>query len=1157
MCMQSKSKDELLSKVTELLEENRSLKSSSMEDRKFLADTEQKLKASELKYRSLIECSSDAIFCVDEKGEYQFTNQLFASTFGQTPDYFIGKTFWDIYDKEQADIRFETTNRVFQTGESESIEVEVPLPNKKLYFLATANPVKDETGKVILNLTLAADITKLKYAEMALVESESQNRKKLNSILSGENPIGDLELADIIDIEAIQSMMDDIYALTNIPVAIIDLNNNLLVNTGWQDVCLKFHRVHLETRKKCFECDTELSKDVKSGTFKSYLCKNNLWDNVTPLIVGEKHVGNLFTGQFFFEDAIPDDQVFIDQAAKYGFDVTEYMKAIRKVPVWSREAIEKALVFYTKLANMISSLSHSNLVLARASEARKEAEWKFRALFEKGPIGVAYHQMIYDDNNNPVDYLFLDANESYIELTGVDPRGKMATEAFPGIEKDAFDWIGTFGKVAKTGETIRFEQFLEANNRWYDCVGYQYKPDHFVATFLEITKRKTAEKKLIESEEKYGHLHENTGIGIGYYKPDGTVISYNKLAASHMNGVPEDFTGKSIYSIYPKAEAEFYHNRIKESVLSKESLVFEDCVQLPGGEKHFLSTFSKILNQNQEISGIQIISQDITNLKSIENKLRLSEKRLESIFLVAPTGIGVVKERIITEVNPKICELTGYSADELIGKPSVILYSSQEEYDFVGKEKYRQIAEKGTGVVETIWIKKDGEKMDVILASTPIDASDHSKGVTFTVLDISKRKLAEILLREKTDEIESQNEEYQQINEELIQTNDELHKAKLHAEESDRLKTAFLQNMSHEIRTPMNAIMGFSALLKNNFDNRPKLEKFSDIISQRCNDLLDIINDILDIAKIESGQLPINLEKCDLNSLFSDLTSFFTEHQKHLGKEHINFSLQSNCNDNQNIIVTDSGKLKQIFINLIGNAFKFTENGSIEAGCRVDNNNQLIFFVSDTGIGIPENQQSRIFERFTQLNPGANKLVSGTGLGLSIVKGLITLLGGEIILESKPGIGSTFSFCIPFKNSMPSYQEIVQTEKNNFMNTSEKTILLVEDDMYNTEYLKEILSSAGYNIIHTEYGKEAVKIALNQDVDLVLMDVRLPDINGYEATQQIRPIKPSLKIIAQTAYASNGEKQKAIEAGCNDYISKPAREDLLLKMIEKNILLIS
>jgi PAS domain S-box-containing protein len=388
---------------------------------------------------------------------------------------------------------------------------------------------------------------------------------------------------------------------------------------------------------------------------------------------------------------------------------------------------------------------------------------------------------------------------------------------------------------------------------------------------------------------------------------------------------------------------------------------------------------------------------------------------------------------------------------------------------------------------------------------------------------------------------------YTELITERIQQKLELIAAKEKAEESDRLKTAFLQNMSHEIRTPMNAIMGFSSILTDNFDNKKKLEQYANIINQRGSDLLDIINDILDIAKIESGQLPVNLEECNIFELFNELTSFFTEYKKRLGKEHIDFRLKVNCIEEHTRIITDKVKLKQILINLITNAFKFTDNGKIEGSCKHENG-KLFFYVSDSGIGIPKDKQTVVFERFSQLNQNPKKNIGGTGLGLPIVKGLVNVLGGEIFLESEPEKGSIFSFTIPFKVAVDE-QKTVSHAPSDLKKMAEKSILIVEDDLYNAEYLKEILIDSHLKVFHTETGEEAVTIALSHRIDLVLMDVRLPDIDGYEATRQILRHKPYLKIVAQIAYASSDERQKALNAGCIDYISKPTKKATVLSVI--------
>jgi PAS domain S-box-containing protein len=270
---------------------------------------------------------------------------------------------------------------------------------------------------------------------------------------------------------------------------------------------------------------------------------------------------------------------------------------------------------------------------------------------------------------------------------------------------------------------------------------------------------------------------------------------------------------------------------------------------------------------------------------------------------------------------------------------------------------------------------------------TPYSISNERNGIVGVALDITERKQIEleaILAKEK-------------------------------AEENDRLKTAFLQNMSHEIRTPMNAIIGFAGLMAENCNNREKLEQFSTIIEQRSHDLLAIINDMLDISKIESGQGTLQLEACNINELFSELALFFGDYQNRMDKQHIQLLIHNVLDENTANIITDRYKLKQILINLITNAFKFTESGRIECGCKLSNN-QLLFQVSDTGVGIPGDKHEFVFERFARIDTVISKsYVGGTGLGLPIVKGLVGLLGGKVWLESECNQGTTFYFTINYQ----------------------------------------------------------------------------------------------------------------------------------------------
>lgn len=350
----------------------------------------------------------------------------------------------------------------------------------------------------------------------------------------------------------------------------------------------------------------------------------------------------------------------------------------------------------------------------------------------------------------------------------------------------------------------------------------------------------------------------------------------------------------------------------------------------------------------------------------------------------------------------------------------------------------------------------------------------------------------------------------------------------------------------------MNAIVGFSSLLADNFENKAKLTEYTKIITSRSNDLLAIINDILDISKIESGQIKLNIEKCNIFHLFNELSSHFKEQQQYIEKEDIALTFSTNITNQKGFFLSDKIKLEQILANLIGNAYKFTNSGKIECGCSIKDK-ELLFYVSDTGIGIPSDKYTEVFERFTQLKPEKNKVISGTGLGLSIVKGLISLFNGKIWIESELGKGSTFFFSIPY---MPPDSDNINSDtspKTNNTDFSEKTVLIVEDDQFNAEYLKEILRPTGLTILHTFSGKEAIDIALKNTIDIILMDIRLPDMNGYETTRIIKNQKPNIIIIAQTAYASQNEHIKAISIGCNAYISKPTPKEKLLNIISKQL----
>ena len=388
-----------------------------------------------------------------------------------------------------------------------------------------------------------------------------------------------------------------------------------------------------------------------------------------------------------------------------------------------------------------------------------------------------------------------------------------------------------------------------------------------------------------------------------------------------------------------------------------------------------------------------------------------------------------------------------------------------------------------------------------------------------------------------------------------MHTAEELNAAISRAEESDRLKSMFLSNMSHDIRTPMNAIVGFSEMLMDPALTREESTRFLDIIINSGDALLRLINDIIDISKIEARQLKIIKSDCSLNELLSDLYLSFSEEMSRNKLTNFRLVMSKQNPEKDYTLYTDNIRLRQIFYNLIGNALKFTDSGSIEFGYTFSDPKVFCFFVRDTGIGIPKDKLDFIFERFGQIEETHDRNKGGTGLGLAISKSLAELLGGVIWVESEVGVGTCFYFTLPAESSTRSIEVPgdIHNELNlDLLDWSDKLILVAEDVDSNYFLIQTILKKTGVHLLWAKNGQEAYEMCReNYDIDLVLMDIQMPIMNGYDATREIKKIRPSLPIIAQTAYAMTGEKNKSIDAGCDDYIPKPLKKRKLLTHINR------
>jgi signal transduction histidine kinase len=386
----------------------------------------------------------------------------------------------------------------------------------------------------------------------------------------------------------------------------------------------------------------------------------------------------------------------------------------------------------------------------------------------------------------------------------------------------------------------------------------------------------------------------------------------------------------------------------------------------------------------------------------------------------------------------------------------------------------------------------------------------------------------------------------------LEHLNKNLIKAKEKAEESDLLKSAFLANMSHEIRTPMNGILGFSDLLKNPDLTGEQQKKYIGVIEKSGARMLNIINDIISISKIESGLMEVSKEESNINEQIEYIFTFFKPEIEAKG---MLFSYRNSLSLKESIIITDREKVYAILTNLVKNAIKYSERGSIKIGY-TKKDYFLEFYVDDTGIGIPRDRQAAIFERFIQADIGDKNAYQGAGLGLSISKAYIEMLGGKIWVESEKGIGSTFYFTLPYQTERidENSTKIENLPPVELPSINKLKILIVEDDETSEELIAIAVKEFGKEIISVRTGKEAVEASQNnQDIDLVLMDIQLPKMDGYEATRQIRNFNKDIVIIAQTAFGLSGDREKAIASGCNDYIAKPINVDELKQMIIKHL----
>ncbi|MGE0076578.1 MAG: PAS domain S-box protein [Bacteroidales bacterium] len=832
----------------------------------------------------------------------------------------------------------------------------------------------------------------------------------------------------------------------------------------------------------------------------------------------------------------------------------------------------KFISIYKGWAFVIFSGFYIYWLLTRKKQEPSTVEEKFQLLAELTFEGIVLH------NNG----IAIDCNNAFQNITGYS-RDELVGENIIDLLLDDKN-KSIFNSAIKQEQKLLSQEVLintkNGSSLWAEISGktvmYQGTKVR-VTSFRDITARKRAEKAKAISEKQLTTIFNSTPLLMMILDTDGKILKANQTSLN--------LSGKSaldVVGLYPGqiincgndnglrlcGSSSYCDNCTLNSLIKQTLSTRESCYKYEA--KLIMGETDNVFERNTLISTLYLDVDetpivlvgidDITERVQMENILREKNTILLKAQQIAKVG------EFSFDVKTKTFKFSDNLANIIGANRTITLdewYNSIHSEDREETRTFVQHALQSLSHYSHLYkrYKSSGELQYLLtIAEVERDENGAAKRVFGVTSDITDQKKVEIDLQMMNYELQTAEEELRATNEELVSTNEalrdnvnKLDEARRKAEESDRLKSAFLANMSHEIRTPMNAIMGFSDIL--DMEDMPfdKRKLFTKTIRQRAKDLLTIINDILDIARIESQTLRIIERKGNLSDTLSEISEFFQIRGNELSPKSINFEMRNELVNEQNNIQTDFDRLKQVLINLIDNAYKYTPKGEIIVGCKLIDNS-LQFSVRDTGIGISKDNLELIFERFRQVDESyLAREYGGTGLGLTICKGIVNLLGGNMWVESEKEKGSTFYFSIPYK----PIGDINDKEKNVTVprfDFSGKTILIVEDVDYNMDYLLELFKSTNVNLLTATNGSIAIEqFRQNQNIAIVLMDIRLPDTNGFDLTKQMIKERKDLKVIAQTAYASEEDRIKCFEAGCVDFVTKPISKANLFETINRFI----
>ncbi|MBC8487210.1 MAG: PAS domain S-box protein [Bacteroidetes bacterium] len=1061
---------------------------------------EEGLKASEEKYKNLIELAHEGILTANLKGVITSVNLTFLEMSGYSEKDFTGKKISRIpiiQPKNLAQFNL-ILDSVLNEKVPEVFEFKWKTKDDSIMWCEIHTSLIRKSNKLIgfqINLN---DITERKLIEKDLLKS-----KQAYKII--------IENAQ----EAIFILQDNHIRFCNSrSLELINCSMDELLNTPFLDF------VHPDDRETTEKILTErITGKTKQDRFIFSIIDTNgniKWLENNAVVIEWDGIPAILS----FATDITDHKIAEEKE-------TKYLKSLEFLSEKAMEFVELKPEYnvFKFLGEKIQEITGESIILLISYDYNSNIT-KIEHAAGSGKLG----ENLLDIINNGPDKFNLKINHELIKNLSFgklikynDGLFELGYNIFPKNTYSRFEKILDIGDIYLIGLT--WENIVYGNVLIFLPKGQKLENPKAIETVVKLgsiaLQRQKAEDALRSSEEKYRRIFES--YQDVYYKTDidGFITEISPSVQKVGGYSAEEIQGKLINDFY--SDKSF--GKSLEKTLLKEGLISDQDIKLLKKDGSIIdaSLNARLLKDEKgNPIGAEGVIRDISIRKKAEKDFQKNEERFRTLFIESPDAIIVEDyDGKILDVNPAACKLHKMKKEELTGKNVIDLVPSSHR-DLVAQEFPKWIT--GEIIDHRGFIKTStGECIPVEIHASKIMYSE-KKALLFIVRDITKIKEAEDKLKEAVEK----------------------------AKEADMLKSVFLANMSHEIRTPMNAIIGFSEILSDHELTKKEREEFINYITQGSNTLMNLIEDIIDITKIEAGQIKVNFADCNVNNLMDELYATFMKMKNISGKQKLEFRLNKPIIKDGFAITTDPSRIRQILSNLLTNAIKYTEKGYIEFGFVLTNYNYINFYVKDTGIGIAKDKLDFIFERFGQVEDSEGTERKGTGLGLSISKKLTKLLGGTLTVESELGKGSTFDLNLPIRKDFKKETIKEKLPSHLPVDWGGKVILIAEDSILNYTYLEALFQKTNVKLLWAKDGKEAIEMCKeNQDINLVLMDIKMPILNGLEAITEIKKFRKDLPIIVQTAYAMPEDREKSLAVGGDEHLTKPINANELFSAINK------